>query len=119
MVQARFINDTTVVNVRSESDIGRVGIKSGGDHSLLTNRDLPNQHPMSAISGLEEQLQTYIYEQAEADDTWVIQHNLGKYPSVTIVDSSGNEFYPAVKYDNENQCTIYMNGATTGKAFLN
>lgn len=56
MVQARFINDTTVVNVRSESGIGRVVIKSGGDHSLLINRDKLDQHPMSAITGLNDTL---------------------------------------------------------------
>lgn len=62
---------------------------------------------------------TYIHEQAIASDTWIITHNLNKRPSVTVVDSSGNVFYPAVKYDSDNQCTATMNGATTGFAYLN
>lgn len=62
---------------------------------------------------------TFVYEQAIAADVWVINHNLAKYPSVTVADSAGNIFYPAVKYNNENRCTVMMNGATTGKAFLN
>lgn len=80
MVQARFINDTTVVNVRSESDttvvnvvseseIGKVAIKSTGDHSLLTNRDLPNQHPMESITGLTDtisNISSSVYDNHEA-----------------------------------------------------
>lgn len=27
-----------------------------GDHTMLTNRDAPDQHPINAISGLEEEL---------------------------------------------------------------
>jgi hypothetical protein len=92
------------------------------DHNALVNRDLPNQHPIEAITGLQDilnKLWTYTFEQAEASDTWIIKHNLGRNPSVVVVDSAGTVFYPAVHYDNENQCTISMNGATTGKAYLN
>ena len=62
---------------------------------------------------------TFIFEQALASDTWIINHNLNKYPSVTIVDSSGNVFHPAVQYVDENKCIVSMNGATTGNAYLN
>ena len=63
--------------------------------------------------------ETYIYEQGVASAEWEIKHNLNRYPSVTIVDSSGNVFHPAVQYVDENTCIIMMNGATTGKAYLN
>lgn len=92
------------------------------DHDKLSNRDLPDQHPIDAITGLREilnDLWTFTYEQASPSDTWVIDHNLGRHPSVTIVDSSGNVFTPAVSYPTENQCVVEFNGATTGKAYLN
>lgn len=91
-------------------------------HNLLLNRDLPDQHPISSITGLEEALQradTFIYEQAVASDTWEIAHNLSKYPSVTVVDSAGTVYYPAVQYVDKNNIIITMNGSTTGKAYLN
>lgn len=133
MVNARFINDTKTINVRgenqetsvnvvSETEEKRVNLNSTARHDTLIGRDLPNQHTIDSITGLREivnQIETFIYEQGVASDTWVIQHNLNKYPSVTIVDSAGSVFYPAVQYDNENQCTVRMNGATTGKAYLN
>lgn len=93
------------------------------DHNALTNRDLPDQHPISAITGLEDALNradTFVYEQGIASDTWVIVHNLGKYPSVTAVDSAGNVQIPdEVQYDSENQITVQFIGSFAGKAFLN
>ena len=39
--------------------------------------------------------------------------------SVSLVDSAGTQFDARVVYDSLNQCTVYMNGATKGKAYLN
>ena len=61
----------------------------------------------------------YVHEQGIASDAWVINHNLNKFPSVSIIDSSGTQFEGNVIYTDENNCTVYMNGATTGKAYLN
>ena len=91
-------------------------------HDRLAHREYPDQHPISAITGLEEalnRLDTFIFEQGVASDSWTINHNLNKFPSITIVDSAGNVFYPAVQYIDENNCIAKMNGATTGKAYLN
>ena len=91
-------------------------------HDRLTHRDLPDQHPIDAITDLREiinKLWTFTYEQATASDTWEIVHNLGRNPSVVVVDSAGNVFYPAVQYIDENTVVVTMNGATTGKAYLN
>ena len=115
------------------------------DHAQLVNRDLPDQHPIDAITGLREALDnvvnnieggsnikverqgdraiinsaTFIFEQGIASDVWVITHNLNKAPSITLVDSSGAEFQARKVYNSLNQVTIYLNGATTGKAYLN
>lgn len=62
---------------------------------------------------------TYIHEQGVASDTWEITHNLNKFPTVVLVDSAGTTFGAAVTYNSSNKCTIQMNGATTGKAYLN
>ena len=62
---------------------------------------------------------TYIHEQGITSDTWIIEHNLNKFPSVTLVDSAGTQFQGRVEYIDENVCKVTMNGATKGKAFLN
>ena len=120
-------------------------------HEELINRDLPDQHPIEAITGLREALDesdakiqtekeeriaadadlqeqidnidvtddTFVYEQGIASDVWVITHNLNKYPSITLVDSAGTVFKAKEEYNSANQVTVYLNGATTGKAYLN
>jgi len=62
---------------------------------------------------------TYIHDQAVASNVWVVEHNMGKFPSVTVVDSAGTQFMVQVEYNSKNKLTIYINGSTTGKAYLN
>ena len=61
----------------------------------------------------------YIHEQAVAASTWTIQHNLKKYPSVTVVDSSNTIVTGNVTYIDENSVQLNFNGAFKGKAYLN
>lgn len=99
---------------------GEVIKVSPSDHNMLYHRDFPDQHPIGAITGLEQALNTFIFEQEIASDTWVITHNLNKYPSFTVVDSAGQAQLPdEAKYDNSNQITIKFASSFAGKAFLN
>lgn len=61
----------------------------------------------------------YIHIQATASASWVIVHNLGKYPSVSIVDSAGSEVIGEVIYNSKNQLTVSFSAAFSGKAYLN
>lgn len=133
MVEVRFINDTTPVEVTAEQQETSIGVQSetqetevnvmGLMHRDLSGRDLPDQHPISAITGLQDILNkvwTFTFEQELASDTWVINHNLGRSPSVDIVDSAGNIQIPdEVVYNSENQITIKFVYAFAGKAYLN
>lgn len=62
---------------------------------------------------------TYTHSQQSASNQWVINHELGRHPSVTVVDSAGTEVYGDVHYDNENQVTVTFSAPFSGKAFLN
>lgn len=62
---------------------------------------------------------TYTYTQSTATATWSIAHNLNKYPSVSIVDSSGNMVMGEVSYTDSNNLTVTFSAAFSGKAFLN
>lgn len=62
---------------------------------------------------------TYIHEQATAASTWIINHNLNKYPAVSVVDSAENEIIASVKYQDANTCIIEMSSPFKGKAYLN
>ena len=50
---------------------------------------------------------------------WNIDHFLGKYPSVVVIDSAGDEVEGEVEYVNSNTLRITFSAAIGGKAYLN
>ena len=63
---------------------------------------------------------TFVFEQGLAANTWIIEHNLNKHPSVAVVDSSGKIQMPdEIEYTNENTITVTFLSAFAGKAYLN
>jgi hypothetical protein len=63
--------------------------------------------------------ETYTFVQAGASATWTVQHNLDKFPSVTMVLSTGQKGYGDIVYIDENNLTITFASAESGKAYMN
>lgn len=61
----------------------------------------------------------YRHQQSTPSNVWVIVHSLGKYPSVTVIDSAGSEVEGEIVYDNDNQVTIVFSAGFSGNAYLN
>lgn len=61
----------------------------------------------------------YVHTQSVASDKWIIDHNLNKFPSVTIVDTSGSMVYGDVHYPSASRVIITFSSAFGGKAYLN
>ena len=66
---------------------------------------------------------TFVFTQGVAATTWNIQHNLGKFPSVGVVDTAsvanGQLYYGDVKYIDSNNLTVTFKSEFSGKAYLN
>jgi hypothetical protein len=62
---------------------------------------------------------TYTFNQASPLAVWVINHSLGRFPSATVVDSSGNMVEGDVVYNSSNQVTLSFGVAFSGVAYLN
>ena len=67
---------------------------------------------------------TFQFPVTTAASTWTINHNLGRFPSVTVVDTGGTIINGSVIYNSNNQLTVtFFSGgsalALTGKAYLN
>ena len=62
---------------------------------------------------------TYIHHQQVATKIWRVEHDLGGYPSVTIVDSSGRYVIGDVQYLDENTIEVSFSASFAGKAYLN
>jgi hypothetical protein len=61
----------------------------------------------------------YVHTQEAAAATWTITHNLGRHPSVTVVDSGGSVVIGDVAYVTANQVTVSFSAAFSGTAYLN
>lgn len=100
-------------------------------HTVLADRSAAAQHPASSISfapTAEIPATTtqaaiasmrYTHVQSVAAAMWTITHNLGCYPSVTVVDSGGTVGWCQVQYVSANQLTVTVSAAFAGTAYLN
>jgi hypothetical protein len=67
---------------------------------------------------------TFTHNQTSTSNTWVITHNLHRFPSVTVVDSGGSIVMGTIVYNSNKKLTItFFSGsqalAFQGKAYLN
>jgi len=67
---------------------------------------------------------TFTYSQTSTSSTWVVTHNLNRFPSVTVVDSGNSIVQGTVVYNSNKQLTItFFSGGSAlafqGKAYLN
>lgn len=61
----------------------------------------------------------YVHTQSFPSDTWIINHNLNKYPSVTSVNSNDVVYYGDITYIDDNNLMIEFSAGFSGKAYLN
>lgn len=62
---------------------------------------------------------TFVYTQRAPSATWQIQHNLNKYPSVSIVDSADSVVIGDVEYIDLNNLIVSFSSGFSGMAYLN
>jgi len=61
---------------------------------------------------------SYIHTQSVSASTWTISHNMGFFPSVSVVDNGGNMVIGDVSYITENQVSISFSASFGGKAYF-
>lgn len=84
----------------------------------ITDLDKYTQAEVDAlITGSQDK--NYVHTQAVSSASWVIAHNLGKYPSVFVQDGSGNEVSGDIVLTDIDNITINFTSAFTGVAYLN
>lgn len=61
----------------------------------------------------------FVFNQQSASDTWTINHTLEKFPSVSVVDSSGDIVIGNITYNSTSEIVITFSASFSGKAYLN
>lgn len=90
---------------------------------MSTNEEQITTHT-EQIAELSEEIsrgadKNYIHKQQTASDLWTVVHNLGKFPSITVVDSAGTVVTGEIVLQTTEQAVISFNGAFSGKAYCN
>jgi hypothetical protein len=104
---------------------GNADTLNGQDSSYYTNynnlTNTPSIYDKVQIDTLMNNLQskTYTHTQMVSSSEWNIIHNLNSYPTVTVVDSSGNVYVGDITYVSTNQIKINFSSAFSGMAYLN
>jgi len=71
------------------------------------------------LQALCKNQKTFIFSQLTPLVVWTITHNLGQYPSVTVVDLNNHVVVGDIVYTNSNTLTITFDTAFAGYAYLN
>lgn len=61
----------------------------------------------------------YFHNQIVPEAVWRINHNLNKFPAVTVVDSALSVVIGEIQYIDENNVEITFSGGFSGKAYFN
>lgn len=65
------------------------------------------------------QVKTYSFSQTNSSSIWLVNHNQKRYPTVIVVDSSGQQIIGDVKYLDSNNLRIEFTYPFSGIVYLN
>lgn len=104
-------------NYAYQKTVEAVDVSVNGNLITLTLFFLDGTSIFDSFSvGLDK---NYVHDQQVASDTWIVNHNLGKFASVGIVDTAGDEVEGQVRHNSINQVTITFSAPISGKAYIN
>ena len=100
------LSPTAVVFTQDIKDnVGQVGQKG----QVLSKTD----------NGVEWADRTYTFIQVVSTNIWNINHNLGYFPSISVIDSVGNFVTGEITYVDSDNISITFKSSFKGKAYLN
>ena len=89
----------------------------GGSNGVISENAFYDFAVFTLSSGLADK--TFEYTQVAPSATWNIQHNLGKFPSITVIDTLDTVVVGQYTYIDNNNVTLTFSAGFAGKAYLN
>lgn len=86
-------------------------------NQVIVNQDAPNQ-VVVRLASQAGNTRRHVHSQGAADSEWVINHTLGGYPSVMVVDSAKTVVIGDVTYNSTSQVVVNFSSAFSGYAYL-
>ena len=127
------------ISLFNRSDLGSFGVyklddvqpyaNTGGADTLyllsLTSIEGAGSVAQGGLYGLQSEPlnsasdKTEVFTQTTPALTWVINHSLLKFPSVTVVDTAKTTVIGSVAYNSNSKITLTVSAAFAGEAYLN
>jgi hypothetical protein len=134
-IAVNTIPEVDVVTIEDQSPISNIVIDDNQENIIVEISMVDTSAPVQSVNGMtghvlldlqfEDIEQSdpvnhvkYVHTQASISSSWVINHNLGFFPNITVLDNSNRILETYIQYNNVNTATIVMNSAASGKAFL-
>lgn len=105
---------------------GLQGINGGG----VTEEQLANAIAEAALSNTDDLPEgttnryyttarvSFMHTQNAVSNSWIINHNLGFRPNITVQDSAGTTYEGEINHTSANSLTVSFSAAFSGKAYL-
>ena len=87
----------------------------GGTGLLVKNKT----YDVASFYKSNQGVPTFIFNQGVPATTWNITHNLGKFPSITVIDTGNTVVQGEYTYTNNTSVILKFSAAFAGKAYLN
>ena len=81
--------------------------------------DLDKLYDFAVFTLSSQGVPTFVFTQGAAATQWSIQHNLGKFPSVSVINNNNVVINGEVKYIDNNNIQLNFSAGFSGKAYLN
>ncbi len=85
----------------------------GGNGSIVADKYYDLVNFSSAVD------KSFVFTQGTPSTVWTIQHNMDKFPSVSVVNNNNVLMYGETTYVDKNNLTINFSAGFSGKAYLN
>lgn len=99
----------------TDSDGAKTTVKLKGGTGITLTQPASNEITIASLNDDAN----FVFTQGIPSATWNITHNLGKFCSVTVVDTSKQIVIGDITYVNDNSLTITFSAPFSGQAFLN
>jgi hypothetical protein len=84
-----------------------------------SNLDINKFYDFAVFTLSSQGAPTFVFTQGVPATVWNIQHNLGKFPSVSVVNNNSVVLFTEVTYIDNNNVQLNFSAGFTGKAYLN
>lgn len=104
---------------RDKMTIGEEGINNTNSFSFIADEISEDEYTLIDVNTYGGGDKHFTHNQSSASSTWNVSHNLGKFPSISVIDSSKNVVVGDVQYVDNNNLIITFTAAFSGKAYMN